>query len=89
MAYSPKNLSALAYANGFTLWHYKTPDPALEVDTAGYFNGAVTMLRAGDFIMANTNTSGTLQSGMFIVKSNTGTVVNVANIADFGSLDTD
>jgi hypothetical protein len=89
MAYSPKNLSALAYANGFTLWHYKTPDPALEVDTAGYFNGAVTMLRAGDFIMANTNTGGTLQSGMFIVKSNTGTVVNVANIADFGSLDTD
>jgi hypothetical protein len=21
MAYNPKNLSALAYANGFTLWH--------------------------------------------------------------------
>jgi hypothetical protein len=89
MAYAPKNLSALAYANGFTLWHYKTPDPAIEVDTAGYFNGAVTMLRAGDFIMANTNTGGTVQSGMFIVKSNTGTVVDVGNIADFGSLNTD
>jgi hypothetical protein len=89
MAYAPKNLSALAYANGFTLWHYKTPDPALQVDNAGYFNGAVTMLRAGDFIMANTNTGGTVQSGMFIVKSNTGTVVDVANIADFGSLNTD
>lgn len=89
MAYSPKNLSALAYANGFTLWHYKTPDQAFQVDNAGYFNGAVTMLRAGDFIMANTNTGGTVQSGMFIVKSNTGTVVDVANIADFGSLNTD
>jgi hypothetical protein len=89
MAYSPKNLSALAYANGFTLWHYKTTDPALEVDTAGYFNSAVTMLRAGDFIMANTNTGGTMQSGMFIVKSNTGTVVDVANVADFGSVNTD
>jgi hypothetical protein len=89
MAYAPKNLSALAYANGFTLWHYKTPDLALQVDNAGYFNGAAAMLRAGDFIMANTNIGDTVQSGMFIVKSNTGTVVDVANIADFGSLNTD
>ena len=89
MAYASKNLSALAYANGFTLWHYKTPDPAIEVDTAGYFNGAVAMLRAGDFIMANTNTGGTVQSGMFIVRSNTGTVVDTANIADLGSVNTD
>ena len=89
MAYSSKNLSALAYANGFTLWHYKTPDPALQVDTAGYFNGAASMLRAGDFIMANTNTGGTVQSGMFIVKTNSGTVVDVSNLADFGALNTD
>jgi hypothetical protein len=89
MAYASKNLSALAYANGFTLWHYKTADPALQVDTTGYFNGAATMLRAGDFIMANTNTGGTVQSGMFIVRSNTGTVVDTANIADLGSVNTD
>lgn len=89
MAYAPKNLSALAYANGFTLWHYKTPDPAQDVDTAGYFNGAAAMLRPGDFIMANTNTGGTVQSGMFIVRSNTGAVVDTANIADFGPLNTD
>jgi hypothetical protein len=89
MAYAPKDLSALAYANGFTLWHYKTPDPALQVDTAGYFNGAATMLRAGDFIMANTNTGGTVQSGVFIVKTNTGTVVDVSNLADLGALNTD
>ena len=89
MAYAPKDLSALAYANGFTLWHYKTADPALQVDTAGYFNGAATMLRAGDFIMANTNTGGTVQSGVFIVKTNTGTVVDVSNLADLGALNTD
>jgi hypothetical protein len=89
MAYAPNNLSALAYANGFTLWHYKTPDPALEVDTTGYFNGAATMLRVGDFIMANTNTGGTVQSGMFIVRLNTGTDVDVANIVEFNSLNTD
>jgi hypothetical protein len=89
MAYAPKNLSALAYANGFTLWHYKTSDLPAEVDTSGYFNGAATMLRTGDFIMANTNTDGTVQSGMFIVKSNTGTVVDTANFADLGALNGD
>jgi hypothetical protein len=89
MAYAPKNLSALAYANGFTLWHYKTPDQPAEVDTSGYFNDAATMLRAGDFIMANTNTGGEVQGGMFIVTSNTGTIVDVANMADFGSLNID
>jgi hypothetical protein len=89
MAYAPKNLSALAYANGFTLWHYKTPDAVLDVDTAGYFNGAITMLRAGDFIMVNTNTGATVLSGIFIVRSNTGTVVDVANINELGALNTD
>jgi hypothetical protein len=89
MAYAPKNLSALAYANGFTLWHCKTPDLPAEVDTSGYFNGAATMLRTGDLIMANTNTGGTVQSGMFIVKSNTGTVVDTANFADLGALNGD
>jgi hypothetical protein len=47
------------------------------------------MLRAGDFIVANTNTGGTILSGVFVVKSNTGTVVDTANILDFGALNTD
>jgi hypothetical protein len=85
MAYSPKNLSALAYANGFTLWHYKTPDVAADVDNAGYFNGAASMLRAGDFVFANVNTGATIESGVFIVKTNSGGVVDVANITTLGS----
>lgn len=89
MAYDPNNLSALAYANGFTLWHYRTSDLAVSVDTVGYFNDAAAMLRAGDFIVANTNTGGTVLSGVFVVKSNTGTVVDTANILDFGALNTD
>jgi hypothetical protein len=89
MAYNPKNLSALAYANGFTLWHYKTPDLAADVDSAGYFNGAASMLRAGDFVFANVNTGTTTESGVFIVKTNSGGVVNLANINTFGGADTD
>ena len=40
MAYQSKDLSVLAYANGFTLWHYATADAAAAVDSAGYFNAA-------------------------------------------------
>jgi outer membrane protein assembly factor BamB len=80
MAYDASNLSALTYANGFTLWHYKTPDPAIDVDTSGYFNEAASMLRVGDFIFANANVDASIESGVFIVASNTGGVVDVSNI---------
>jgi outer membrane protein assembly factor BamB len=85
MAYDSNNLSALTYANGFTLWHYKTPDPAATVDTSGYFNEAAGMLRIGDFIFANTGTTG----GVVVVNSNAGGVVDVADITGFGGDDTD
>ena len=55
MAYNPSNLSALCYANGFTLWHYKTPDHPSKIHTADYFNEAAAMLRVGDFMFVNTN----------------------------------
>ena len=46
-------LSAISYANGFTLWHYRTKDPAIDVATPGYFNEAARMVRQGDFIFVN------------------------------------
>ena len=58
MAYNPHNLSVLAYANGFTLWHYITTDDAAEVSTAGYFSSAADMLRIGDMIITNAAGSG-------------------------------
>ena len=89
MAYDASNLSALSYANGFTLWHYKTADIASEVDTIGYFDEAAPMLRVGDFIMANTAIDSTVASGVFIVKSNDGSSVDVSNIQSFGLANTD
>jgi hypothetical protein len=89
MAYAPNNLSALTYANGFTLWHYKTADTAAEVDSEGYFNPAAGMLRVGDFIFANASITGTVESGVFIVSSNAGGVVDVADITGFGEDNTD
>ena len=89
MAYDASNLSALTYANGFTLWHYRTTDLAAEVDDAGYFNAAPRMVRVGDFILANANVAATMESGVFIVASNSGGVVDVADVTGFGTSDTD
>jgi hypothetical protein len=89
MAYDASNLSALTYANGFTLWHYKTPDTSAVVDSTGYFNGAAAMVRVGDFIFANTNVNAIMQSGVFIVSSNLGGVVDVSDITAFGTVDAD
>jgi hypothetical protein len=45
MPFLSKDLSVLAYANNFTLWHYTTPDIQTVVTTAGYFNNTALMVR--------------------------------------------
>jgi hypothetical protein len=89
MAYKSSDLSVIAYANGFTLWHYTTPDTAAAVDTSGYFDDAADMLRVGDMILANTGSGGALVSGILHVSSNTGGVVDVDDLTQVGSADTD
>ncbi len=89
MAYSPNNLSVLAYSNGFTLWHYTTADTAATVDTAGYFNTASDMVRVGDMVFANCATGGTAEAGIFLVRANTAGVVDVANLTPIGATNTD
>ena len=52
MAFCLRNLSVLAYANGFTLWHYKAAnDDAGNVASPSYFADAGDMLAAGDMVM--------------------------------------
>ena len=54
MAFAIRNLSVLAYANGFTLWHYKAgTDDQKTVGGAGYFRDAGDMLTAGDMVMVS------------------------------------
>ncbi len=89
MAFQSKNLSVLAYANGFTLWHYATQDPAADVDTAGYFNDAAEMVRVGDMVLANVDTDGTPASGILLVNANAAGVVDVADLTQVGGTDTD
>lgn len=56
MAFAVRNLSVLAYANGFTLWHYKAGGDTLdEVAAKGFFTSAADMLAAGDMMMVSTD----------------------------------
>ena len=52
MAFTLRNLSVLAYANGFTLWHYKSgSDPLTQASREGYFADAADLLAPGDMVM--------------------------------------
>jgi hypothetical protein len=54
MTFAVRNLSVLAYANGFTLWHYKAGADALDqVGGRGYFASAADMLAPGDMMMVS------------------------------------
>jgi hypothetical protein len=52
MVFAIRNLSVLAYANGFTLWHYKAGKERLAaVAGDNYFADAADMLAVGDMVM--------------------------------------
>ncbi|MFQ6778154.1 MAG: hypothetical protein ACLRFI_02560 [Alphaproteobacteria bacterium] len=53
MAFQNKNLSVIAYANGFTLWHYAASETVSAISTSGYFNSVVTLMNTGDLIIIN------------------------------------
>lgn len=89
MAYQSRDLSVLAYANGFTLWHYTTADAAASVDSAGYFNAAADMLRAGDIVIANVDTESTPKAGLFFIAQAANGVVDTADMTQIGAVNAD
>jgi hypothetical protein len=47
-----RDLSVLAYANGFTLWHYKAGPLHLgRVSASNFFNAASDQMKAGDMVV--------------------------------------
>lgn len=66
MAFTIRDLSVLAYANGFTLWHYKAASDSLaDVACDDYFADASDMMAAGDMILI----SGTKACRMLCIAS--------------------
>ncbi len=54
MAFTIRNLSVLAYANGFTLWHYKAHEDSLAaVAGRNFFGGAADLIAFGDLLMVS------------------------------------
>jgi len=76
MAFTPSDLSVLAYANNFTLWHFVTTDS--DVTVGGYFDKAADMLRVNDLIIANVDTDGTAGTTFYVVTDNNGSNVTIA-----------
>ena len=80
MSFETQNLSVLAYANNFTLWHYATADDSITDND--YFNKAAGMLRKNDWIIANVDTDGASPvTKFYIVTVNDGADVEVAEYA--------
>lgn len=73
------DLSVLAYANNFTLWHYKTEDSSIL--TTGYFNNASDMMNKNDLIIANVDIDGSPVTQFFIVTNIAGGVTSVTALA--------
>jgi hypothetical protein len=55
MAFKNKDMSVIAYANGFTLWHYKTNEDTVKqlIDNSKYFAKLYTLMHSGDIVIAN------------------------------------
>lgn len=54
MAFKNKDMSVIAYANGFTLWHYvSNVDSYDDICALGYFNRIITLANTGDIIIIN------------------------------------
>ena len=80
MAYDNKNFSVMAYANGFTLWNYQTPDALASVKDSGYFNEAAPFIRKGDMILTVAGTSGTLAPAILYVSDVAAGAVTIADV---------
>ena len=63
MSFTLRNLSVLAYANGFTLWHYKAGNDNLaEAANPGYFADAADLMAEGDMVMLSAAEGGRIAS---------------------------
>ena len=61
MAFQNKNLSVIAYANGFTLWHYKENETIANISASGYFANVKSLMNSGDIILINGSNGTTMK----------------------------
>ncbi len=74
-----QDLSVLAYANNFTLWHYTTTDLETTVREGNYFNKSADLLRVNDLLIVNTDTDGKPETKFLIITGNDNENVTVTS----------
>ena len=78
MAFNAANLTRMAGASGVSLWHYTSADSIATVNSAGYFNGASSMMNIRDVIIvvdSNTPTTNLAK----VLKNTSAGVVDISN----------
>lgn len=65
MAFQNKNLSVIAYANGFTLWHYAANEAMATITAKGYFDDVKTLMNSGDIVIVNASDSTAIKTITF------------------------
>lgn len=77
MPFAIRNLSVLAYAQGFTLWHYRAGAARLDdVGSEGFFDAASDMFAIGDMLMISA-----VDGGRMVCVAATGQGVRMAAMA--------
>ncbi len=70
MTFKASDLSVLACANNFTLWHYVTTDKLSTLIEDNYFNKVSDMLRPNDLLMVNADIDGEPETKFIVVTGN-------------------
>lgn len=80
MAFKNQDLSVIAYANGFTLWSYKTTDTMTATKTAGYFDQITSFAREGDMILTVCSSSKSSNVAILYISKLSSNTVSVSDI---------
>jgi len=81
MSFDATQLSVLAYANGFTHWHYRTSDSLHQVLAPDHFAPAAEMLRPGDQITLNLQDGDAVGLASLVVAAIAGKRLDLAVVA--------
>jgi len=92
MAYSATGLMLVAGSkdgNAPQMWTYQSADAIGDIDGAGYFNDASSILKVGDLIYVYSSVGGSAAYGFVVVNSNSSGVVDVSSVTAIGATDSD
>lgn len=92
MAYSVTGLMLVAGSkagNAPQVWTYQSADAIGDIDGAGYFNSAASILKVGDLIYVYSSVGGSVAFGFVVVNANDGSTVDVSSVTAIGATDSD